>query len=81
MISKLISNSIKVIIISIIISIMFFVYLQLFGIPKTQARNYYNLAEIQLGLNNKKLAEEYLVKAISYWPEEYIKQELQKISN
>ena len=81
MISKLVVNTLKIIFISAIVSLTFYAYLQIIGIPKTQARNYYNLGEQALGKGDVNLAKEYLEKAMSYWPEGYIRQELQKISN
>jgi hypothetical protein len=65
--------------VSIIISLLFLVYLVFVGIPKTQARNYYNKALIELENNNIEKAVNYLQTALNYWDEKYIRRKLYEI--
>lgn len=49
------------------------------GVPKTQARNYYNKGITNLEKGNKKQAIEDFEKALTYWEENYIKRELDEL--
>jgi len=65
----------------LIVIFTFLIYFYTIGIPKTQARNYYNLALEDIQSGNLKKAEEKLKKALSYWEEEYIKIELKSVQD
>lgn len=64
----------------------FMIYMLLVGIPKTQARNYYNAAEDIL--DNLIVTEQDVLKATSYleiainfWPEGYIQERLDEVNS
>lgn len=69
----------KVIITCVIVSAIYLAYFFFIGVPKTQARNYYNsaLKEIENGNNEK--AKEDLRTALTYWDEDYIKVKLESL--
>lgn len=70
----------KMLAFSVLVTVGFFVYYYFIGIPKTQARNYYNLAEKYLGLNDKQIARRYLFQGLQIWPEDYIKQKINELN-
>jgi uncharacterized membrane protein YgaE (UPF0421/DUF939 family) len=61
----------KVILTCIGVTSAFLIYLIAIGIPKTQARNYYNQALIAQSIDQSDLAQSLLDKAYSAWPEAY----------
>ena len=77
----MIKNLSKVFLVSIVIAALFLGFMYFIGIPKTQARNYYNLAiqDEAKGDTQKELQD--LKTAINFWPEEYILQKLQQVND
>lgn len=72
------------VILGTISTLIFFLYMLLVGIPKTQARNYYNLAETileqrDISVTEKEQAKSYLNRAIEFWPERYIQERLESL--
>lgn len=63
------------------ITLLFLGYLYFIGIPKTRARNFYNLAIQAEAQNNKMEAITYLETAKHYWAEEYIVKKLVELQN
>lgn len=59
--------------------LLFFLYMVVVGIPKTQARNYFNLAESYIEKGSIDLAKGYLERALEFWPENYIQERLDSI--
>jgi uncharacterized membrane protein YukC len=59
--------------------IIFLLYLYFIGIPKTQARNHFNLAQIAENDGDVSTAKEEYKKALTYWNEGYIKEALEKV--
>ncbi len=53
-------------------------YLEFIGIPRTQARNFYNLGINELDKGNKTKALEYLNDGLKYWNENYIQDAINK---
>lgn len=79
MTKKLIKNLIKLSIVGIIIGGVYMLYFFTVGVPKTQARNYYNKALIEIENGDNEKALEYLNNGQSYWREDYIKEEIEKL--
>lgn len=87
---KLGKGFVAAIILSTISTLAFLLYMLLIGIPKTQARNYYNLAEelnataypADVETTGRKHAQirSYLERALEFWPEQYIKDRLEDFS-
>lgn len=71
---------IQSLLISTLLSLLFLLYMWQIGIPKTQARNYYNKGVVNLEKGNKKQAELDFEKAMIYWEEDYIKRKLEEIN-
>jgi hypothetical protein len=77
-------------ILSTISALTFFLYMLVIGIPKTQSRNYYNLAEeaysrpmpasTDTTYDRVGIAKAYLEQAIEFWPEQYIKDRLEELN-
>ena len=67
------------VLISIFIAILFLVYMKFIGIPKTQARNFYNLAINNLHQGEKEDAIKHLDNALIYWKEDYIIRKLNSL--
>ncbi len=64
----------------------FLVYMLIIGIPKTQARNYYNMAESILEMPNPskesiQKAKDYLETALVFWSERYIQEKLNEVNS
>ena len=66
----------KAILSALIISVLlgggFLVYLKFVGIPRTEARNLFNQAQLLLLDDKDREAKTLLDKAYETWPEEYI---------
>jgi ABC-type dipeptide/oligopeptide/nickel transport system permease component len=87
---KLGKSFIAAAILATISTLTFFLYMLLVGIPKTQARNYYNLAEEAFSLtvpastdnyyDRFGIAKSYLEQALEFWPEQYIKDRLEELN-
>lgn len=87
---KLGKGFVAAIVLSTISVFAFLLYMLLIGIPKTQARNYYNLAEevaatpylADTDSTESKHAQirSYLERALEFWPEQYIKDRLEDFS-
>ncbi|BCX13722.1 MAG: hypothetical protein KatS3mg085_254 [Candidatus Dojkabacteria bacterium] len=75
-----IKNFLLAITVSIVTFFAFCIYLIFIGIPKTQARNYYNKAIIAIEFGARDEAITYLSTALKYWEENYIKQKLLEIT-
>ena len=73
-------NTFYVVFASIITAGIFFAYFFTVGVPKTQARTYYNLAISELESGNKEKAKDDLQTALSYWAEPYIQEKLRIIN-
>ncbi len=66
-------------VISVIIILLFGAYVYFIGRPKTMARNYYNRAQIDLKEGQEDKAIENMQKALEYWEEDYIREELEEL--
>lgn len=66
----------QVTVVSFVVGLIYFGYIIFIGIPKTQARNYYNLATKQISENKIDEAKQNLEVAISFANEEYIQRSL-----
>jgi len=69
---KVLRIGVNVFVVSLVVGILYMSYFYLIGIPKTQARTYYNRATIEMDKGNTDKAKEDLTKALSYWHEDYI---------
>lgn len=78
-IKKLLKTSVLVGLVCVITVAAFLLYFYTIGIPKTQARSYYNLAIQALEDGKKEEAIENLKTALSNWNEPYIAAKLQEI--
>lgn len=61
-------------IITFLLAVGFLAYLKFVGIPRTQARNWYNHAQLLITEGKTKEAYDVLQDAYSIWPEDYILQ-------
>jgi cell division protein FtsN len=68
-----------VVLIVFTVLITFILYLYFIGIPKTQARNHFNLGQIAENEGDVSTAKEEYQKALDYWNERYIKEALEKV--
>lgn len=59
---------------------IFLLYLMLIGVPKTQARNLYNDAQLELGSGQISAARNLLEQAYKTWPEAYIQEALENLN-
>lgn len=59
---------------SFLLTFGFLTYLKFVGIPRTEARNLFNQAQLLIEEDRASEAKELLTQAYSVWPEEYIKQ-------
>lgn len=64
--------------VSVLVAGVFGAYLVFVGIPKTQARNLYNEAQVARSSGDEGAYSELLDKAYAAWPEGYIGDELNK---
>ncbi len=58
--------------ISLAVAAVFGLYLVFIGIPKTQARNYYNKGVLSIQSGQVREGLQDFQTAVSYWPEPYI---------
>jgi hypothetical protein len=72
-------NSVAVLLVSAIIAGVYMLYFYTVGVPKTQAKNYYNLALQEEEKGNILQAIKDLETAKSYWNEEYINIKLEEL--
>jgi len=70
------SQAIKFVIVSIGITTVFLLYVWFIGIPKTEARNLYNRAQIFIELHDYISARSLLEDAYAEFPEGYISEAL-----
>jgi len=72
-------TSVVVLIVSLLSAGVYMLYFYTIGVPKTQARTYYNkaIADIDAGERNKAIEE--LQTALTYWHEGYIQDKLNEI--
>lgn len=77
---RIFSKLLLVVIVSCIVGAIYLIYFFLIGVPKTQARNYYNLALIEMEHGDNVKALEYLELAKTYWNEGYINDEISKLN-
>ena len=70
-----------VVFVTSVVSGIFLLYFFFVGIPKTQARNYFNLAVENINNGNYVEAESNLVTAISFWRENYIVEKLDEVQS
>jgi outer membrane protein assembly factor BamD (BamD/ComL family) len=66
---------------SVIVGLIYGSYFYFLGIPKTQARNYYNMAIKDLEDGKISDAKDKLEQAVNYWPEEYIEEKLKELKS
>lgn len=66
-------------ILTILLAAGFLAYLKFVGIPRTQARNLYNQAQLLLAEDKTAEAKEILVQAQAFWPEDYILEALSEL--
>lgn len=78
-IKKLAKVSVLVLVVSLVSTGLYMLYFYTIGIPKTQARTYYNLAISALKEGKKDEAKQDLEKALQNWKEPYIQEELDKL--
>lgn len=57
----------------------YMLYFYTVGIPKTQARNYYNQAIVKLEEGEREEAIKDLEKALTFWKEPYIEEQLKEV--
>ncbi len=69
------------VLVSIAVGALFLSYMYFIGVPKTKARNFYNLAVQAEKDGNKSKELEYLHQAADYWPEQYILQKISDLQN
>jgi hypothetical protein len=73
----LVSNSrgiLATLLTSFLLLIAFLTYLKFIGIPRTEARNLFNQAQLLILQEKDSEAKDVLMQAYAIWPEEYIKQ-------
>jgi len=71
----------KLVLTMAVITSIYLIYFFSIGIPKTQARTYYNKAMEDISLKHKQdLEKQDLQKALSYWPEQYIQEAYDKLN-
>ena len=72
-------TSVVVLIVSLLSAGVYMLYFYTIGVPKTQARTYYNkaISDINAGERNKAIEE--LQTALTYWHEGYIQDKLNEI--
>ena len=73
-------NLLPLVIVSIALIAGFYLYLTFIGIPRTQARNYYNQAVDEMDKGNNTKALEYVNEGLKYWNEPYLNDLKQKIT-
>lgn len=76
---KLAKVSVLVILVSLVSAGLYLLYFYTIGIPKTQARTYYNQAISALKEGKREEAKQDLEKALQNWKEAYIQEELDKL--
>lgn len=60
------------IVISFLVFWGFLIYLHFVGVPKTSARNYFNLAVLEFDRRNYSKSQDYLNTAKEFWKEAYM---------
>lgn len=78
---KIASKLLFIVVISSVVAGIYLIYFFTIGVPKTQARNYYNLALIKEKEGNNQQALEYLRLAKSTWGEEYIDRKIEELTS
>jgi hypothetical protein len=73
-------NFFKLFIVTVLVGSLYLNYMFAIGIPKTQARNHYNLALKLLEYGETDKAIDELNTAQNYWDEDYIREALQNIN-
>lgn len=71
----------QVTVVSLVVGLVYFGYIIFIGIPKTQARNYYNLAVKQISENKLDEGKQNLEVALSFSEESYIRNYLESLSS
>lgn len=64
---------------SFAVVLIFVIYLTFVGIPKTQARNFYNQALKQIENDEEDKAKASLLEGLKFWDERYIGEEFEKL--
>ena len=70
----------KLILASLLTFGIYMAYYVTIGVPKTEARNFYNEGIKAQGLGNTELAKKDFQKALTFWHEQYIQDELDKLN-
>lgn len=65
---------------AVLIGAGFVIYILAIGAPKTRARNLYNDAHLALKDDKVEQAVQLMSQAYAAWPEEYILQEIRKLT-
>lgn len=81
MTKDLAKNLLKAFIVSLVVAGIYMAYYVTIGIPKTQARNYFNLANSDLEVGDKESALKNLETAKGFWPEQYVLDKIEELSN
>jgi len=72
-------TSVVVLIVSLLSAGVYMLYFYTIGVPKTQARTYYNKAITDIDAGERNKAIEELQTALTYWHEGYIQDKLNEI--
>ena len=77
---KLFKNLLKVFAVTVVVATTYLVYFYFIGVPRTQARYYYNQGLIALENHDKTTAKADFEKGLTYWSETYILEDLKKLN-
>ncbi len=76
---KLLKDLSKVFAVAVVVTVIYLSYFYLVGVPRTQARYYYNQGLIALENNDKQTAKENFEKGLTFWQEDYIINSLKQL--
>ncbi len=79
--SKPIKIALSVLSVSLLTTALYVLYIVLIGMPKTQARNYYNEGVLSIQKGEIRAAIQDFQTAVNYWPESYIVTELHRLES
>jgi hypothetical protein len=78
---RIASKFLFIVIVSSIVAGIYLIYFFTIGVPKTQARNFYNLALEKEKEGNIEQTIEYLKLAKNAWSETYIDQKIEELTS